>query len=142
MALTYIEAIGLGFPNVKCHVVGDPDNYDNIVWEDGTPLPAQRTLDEWIAANPFGPKVMQLTKFEFRKMFTLNERISLDNASSNTAIPAQYRSMLITIFKDLEVSGVVNLDLPDVIAGVNFLESIGLIAPGRAAVILTNTAPS
>lgn len=140
--MDYIDAIGLGFPNVKCHIVGDPNNYDNIVWESGTPLPSQTTLDEWILANPTGPKPRVLTKFEFRKLFTMNERIAIDNAGTNTAIPALYRAMIVTALKDYELSWEVQLDNPDVQQGVNFLEMIGLIAPGRAVVILSNTAPT
>ena len=141
MALSYIDALGLGFPEVRCHVVGDPNNYDNLVWEGGAPLPKQTTLDEWIAANPDGLKPTQLTKFEFRKLFTLNERVAIDNAETNESIPANYRKVVVTVLKDLELSGIVNLDLPDVISGVTFMETLGLLAPGRAARILSNNPP-
>jgi hypothetical protein len=139
MSLNYMDAIGLGFPSVKCHVVGDPSNYDNIVWEGGSPLPNQVTLDQWLASNPTGPKPNVVTKYQFRKLFTLSERVAVDNAPSNTAIPASYRAMLLTMAKDMELSAEVQLDNPDVIGGINFLEQLGLIGVGRAAMILSNT---
>lgn len=139
--MNYIEAIGLGFPNVKCHVVGDVNNYDNIVWESGSPLPSQTTLDQWIASNPTGPKPREVTKYEFRKLFTFNERVAADAAVTNVNIPVNYRMMLATMLKDLELSAVIYLDNPDVIQGVGFIEMLGIIAPGRAAVVLSNTAP-
>lgn len=137
--MNYIDAIGLGFPTVHCHVVGDPSNYDNIVWEGGAPLPTQATLDQWMAANPEGPRPNTLTKYAFRKLFTQSERIAVDNAQSNAAIPAQYKAVLLTIAKDMELSAEVQLDNPDTIAGVGFLQTLGLIGPGRAAMILSNT---
>jgi hypothetical protein len=49
--------------------------------------------------------------------------------------------MLITMNKDMELSQSVFLTNPDVAAGVGFLETLGLIAPGRAAEVLSNTPP-
>lgn len=141
MAHTYIQAIGLGFPNVHCHAEGDGSLYSSIVWDSGAPLPSQATLDQWIAANPENVGIA-IPKYEFRKLFTLNERVAIDNVQSNPAIPAQYKAILYTINKDLEVSSEVQLYNPDVINGVGLLEQIGLIAPGRAAQILTNQPPA
>ena len=139
---TYIEAIGAGFPGVFAHALGDGSIYENIVWDGGIPLPSKTTLDEWIAANPKSAGIV-LTKYQFRKLFTLNERVAVDNAQLNTAIPAQYRAMLATLLRDVELSEEVQLtDNPDVAQGVNFLEQIGLIGPGRAAQILANQLPT
>ena len=143
MPYSYIEAIGIGFPEVKCHVVGDPV-YENIVWDSGAPLPSKETLDQWIIANPnAASQGIVLTKYEFRKLFTFNERVAIDSAPSNTNIPAQYRAMINTFMKDLEMSGVVFLTAnPDLPTGLGLLEQVGLIAPGRAAQILANQAPA
>lgn len=75
-------------------------------------------------------------------MFTLAERVAVDNAQSNPNIPANYKAILLTVVKDLEVSGSVELYNPDVISGVHMLEQIGLIGPGRAEMILANTPPT
>lgn len=139
---TYMEAIGKGFPTVQCHAIGDGSVYDNIVWDAGEPVPTQATLDAWIAANPGAcDTVLGVTKYQFRKLFTFNERVAVDNAPTNTAIPAQYRAALYTMLKDLELSAQVELNNPDVAAGVQMLEQLGLIGVGRAARILSNQPP-
>ncbi len=138
--MTYIQAIAMGFPGVVFSALGDGSVYDNITWMDGSPLPSQATLDEWIAANESSPSI-EITKYEFRKLFTLTERIGIDAAPTNTNIPLGYRNMLVTMNKDMELSGAVILTNPDVAAGVNFLETLGLIAAGRAARILSNLPP-
>lgn len=140
---TYIEAIGAGFPAVKCHAAGNGSIYEDIIWDDGAALPSKETLDQWIAANPKSEEGIVLTKYQFRKLFTFTERVAIDSVSSNTAIPAQYRAMVTTFMKDLEMSGVVFLTTnPDMPAALGMLEQIGLIGPGRAAQILANQAPS
>jgi len=136
-----MQAISLGFPNVQCHAEGDGSVYSSIVWDGGAPLPSQSALDAWIAANPENVGIA-VPKYEFRKLFTLNERVAIDNVQSNPAVPAQYKAILFTINKDLEVSANVQLYNPDVVNGVNLLEQLGLIAPGRAVQILTNTPPA
>lgn len=137
---TYMEAIGQGFPGVECHAAGDGILYEEITWDAGNPMPSKETLDAWIANNP-KPERIQLTKYEFRKLFSLMERVAIDNAPTNPAIPLQYRMMLVTMQKDLELSGVVELDNPDVAAGMGMLEQLGLIAHGRGAQILANMPP-
>ena len=144
MTMTYIQAIGIGFPAVQCHALGDGSVYEELVWDAGANIPDQATLDTWIAANPDitpGDGVV-LTKYQFRQLFTLNERIAIDNAGSNTAIPSNYRAMLLTMAKDMELSAEVQLSKPDTIAGVGFLEQLGLIGTGRAAQVLSNTPPA
>lgn len=142
MAITYIEAIGKGFPSVQCHAIGDGSTYESLVWDAGSPIPDKTTLDQWIAANPVVPVGIALTRYEFRKLFTFNERVAIDSSPTNTAIPANYRAMLTTLLKDLELSGEVQLYNPDVQAGVGMLEQLGLIGVGRAAKILSNTPPT
>lgn len=139
---TYIEAISLGFPLVQCHAVGAGDVYEDIVWDGGAALPSKEALDSWISANPQKTEIV-LTRYEFRKLFTLNERVALDNIANSTTVPAQYKAMIGTFMKDLELSGAVFLNSnPDVAAGLNLCEQLGLLAPGRAAQILANQQPS
>jgi hypothetical protein len=140
MSHTYIQAIGLGFPNVQCHAEGDGAVYSNIIWDGGAPLPSQVTLNQWIAANPENVGIV-LPRYEFRKLFTLNERVAIDNVQTNPTISTQHKAILFTISKDLDTATEVQLYNPDVISGVGLLEQVGLIAPGRAAQILTNQTP-
>ena len=139
MSHTYINAINIGFPLVQCHANGDGSVYEDLIWDGGEPIPSKQALDSWIAANPNSQPERILTKYQFRKLFTFAERISIDNFAANPGISAQNKAVLSTIMKDLEVSGEVQLDNPDVAAGVQFLETVGLLGTGRAAQILANT---
>ena len=141
MATTYIEAIGKGFPGVQCHALGDGSTYESLVWDAGQPIPSQQVLDEWIAANPSISAERVITKYQFRKLFTFTERVNIDNFAMNPNLSDQSKAALSTILKDLDVSGEVQLDLPDVSAGIQFLEQVGLLSTGRAAQIIANTPP-
>ncbi len=46
---SYMLAIGEGFPEVGCMCVGDPNIYENIVWQTGDPLPSREDLDAWLS---------------------------------------------------------------------------------------------
>ena len=48
---TYINAISDNFPNVGCHAIGDDAIYENIVHDNGDPIPDKATLDALIAAK-------------------------------------------------------------------------------------------
>jgi hypothetical protein len=140
--LSYMDAISLGWPAVQAMTNGDGSDYETIVWLSGPPLPTKEALDSWIEANPNITNVNEVTKYQFRKLYTLTERVAVDNAPNNTAIPAQYRAILVTMLKDLEVSGIVQLWNPDVQAGVRLCETLGLIGPGRSNQILSNLPPA
>lgn len=142
MSMTYLQAISRGFPLVVCNAIGDGSIYENILWQSGEPLPSKETLDAWIAANPGMIAERNLTKYQFRKLFSFNERLAIDNFASNPNISAQNKAVLSTILKDLELSGEVQLDNPDVAQGIQFLEAVGLVQVGRAAQILANTPPN
>jgi hypothetical protein len=114
---------------------GDPYIYDNLEWTGGDAIPSQDDLDVWISSN----FTKTLTKYQFRQLFTLTERVTCDNFALNSAIPANYKAILVTMFKDLEVSAEVHLDNPQTQQGVQMLEQLGLIGHGRAAQILANT---
>ena len=142
--MNYVDALTYGFPAVLFQCSGDPTVYANIVHQGGATMPSQATLDAWIEANPEVPDLdgIVLTKYQFRKLFTLNERIAIDSAPINPNIPAQYRAALTTMIKDLDLSAEVFLTAnPDVATGVQMLEQLGLIQVGRAAQILANQPP-
>jgi hypothetical protein len=142
MTITYIQAIGLNWPAVQCHAQGSGSVYEDIVWDGGDALPSKEVLDAWITTHPEGIPLTEVTRYQFRKLFTLNERIAVDNAPSNPNIPAQYRAALVTVLKDLELSGVVYLDNPDIRAGLELLVAVGLLQVARIDQILSNTPPA
>jgi hypothetical protein len=141
MALSYLDAVNQGFPTVMAIANGDPMIYDNIDWTGGDAMPSQEDLDEWIAANPGWDMTKQLTKYQFRQLFTLEEKVKVDNFQLNPAIPQNYKNILVSILKDLELSEVVHLDNPQLAQGVGLLEQLGLIAPGRSTQIMANQPP-
>lgn len=84
---------------------------------------------------------LEITKFQFRKLFTLAERIVIDNAQYNPAFTGSVKAAIATMQKDMEVSTLVDLYLPDTIAGVNYLVSVGVLNAVRAERILSNLPP-
>lgn len=51
MGMTYMQAIGEGFPNTQAHAIGDGSIYEDIVHDAGDPVPSKTVLDNWIAAK-------------------------------------------------------------------------------------------
>lgn len=95
----------------------------------------------WVAAGGIAdvikaptPRVM--SKLEFRRLFTMQERVTIDNASDNAALPAEVRAAMKTMLTDLALAEQVHLDDADIVYGVNFMAQVGLIAPERVAQIL------
>lgn len=81
-----------------------------------------------------------ITKLAFRNRFLQVEKIGLELAAldnpAGTSPERTQAAALRTYLKDLEVATYVDLARPDTRAGVQFLEAAGLLAAGRAAVIL------
>ena len=67
-----------------------------------------------------------VSKLEFRRRFTLAERVAVDSATDATVN---------TLRIDLATAEEINLDDADVVAGLAYLEQLELIAGGRAAEI-------
>jgi hypothetical protein len=143
MAYTYIQAIGHGFPAVQCHASGDGSVYTDIVWDSGAAMPTQQELDNWIAANP-AADTTKLTVLAFRNRFTQAEKIaiemaSLDNPSASTQARMLAASLRV-MNSDLSVATFVDINRADTIAGVQALETYGIIGTGRANIILNTPA--
>ena len=136
---TYIQAIGVGFPTVQCHAIGDGSVYADLVWDAGDPIPAQTTLDEWISANPINESP-KLTVLAFRNRFTTAEKVAIELASiDDPTAPMQQRALaasLRVLNTDLAVALYVDISRPDTIAGIQSLETYGIIGVGRADEIL------
>lgn len=137
---TYIQAIGLGFPTVQCHATGDGSVYEDIVADGDSILPSKTTLDEWIAANPIIEN-SKITVLAFRNRFTQAEKVTMEMASidnpNGTMAQRQLAAALRAAATDLSVATYVDVTRPDTIAGINQLETYGVIGAGRAAEILT-----
>lgn len=144
MAFNYIQAIGAGFPSTQCHAPGDGAIYEDIIWDAGSPLPSKETLDQWILSNDSLVSDKKITVLAFRKRFSLTEKVNLELASTTNPDPEtsiEQKTMAATLrvmMKDLETALYIDLEDPEVVNGLNIMESFQLIAPGRANEILTN----
>jgi hypothetical protein len=87
------------------------------------------------------PVRLDITKFQFRKLFTFDERVMIDNAQYNAALSGRVKATLATLMKDLEISNIIQLGTPDVTNGVKFLVTSGFITKSRADRILANLPP-
>lgn len=141
MTMSYIEAIGKGFPGVECHALGDGTVYEDIVWDQGLALPSKETLDSWIASNS-STQSSKITVLGFRNRFTLNEKIAIEYASVDKAtdtLEQRFQSAALrALMADLMTATFVDLSRQDTITGVNLLETYGIIGAGRANIILTS----
>lgn len=82
------------------------------------------------------------TRYQFRQRFTPTERIGIDAFNeggylTSEALTEPQKAAIKLALADYAVTPYVHLDNPSVIAMVNLYETLGLIAPGRAAEILS-----
>jgi hypothetical protein len=81
-----------------------------------------------------------LTKYQFRQLFTFDERVLIDDFNANyqtsNLLTDEQKDQLRTRLTDFDVTTEIHLTNPDVIAAVNMYEAIGLIAAGRSVEIL------
>jgi hypothetical protein len=129
MAMTYAAAVSAGFPTVEFTVTGDPAIYENLDWTGGDSIPSRDDLDAWIKLN-------SLTKYQFRQLFTMAERVAIDNAQLNPSITDDNKAILFTMTKDLDLAESIELSNAHTIQGIQFLVAVGLLAAPRAAQIL------
>jgi hypothetical protein len=136
--MTYIEAISLGFPDVQCHALGDL--YEDIIHDAGSPIPDKITLEQWMVSNPNLYSDYKITVLAFRNRFTKTEKITMDLASiDNVNATMQQRQLAAAIrvdIKDSDNATYIDLQRPETRAGVNALETYGIISTGRSAIIL------
>jgi hypothetical protein len=114
--------------------VDDPLYVEYLAWVNAGNLPTEY-------APPPVPPVMKITVLALRNRFTQVEKITIDMASiDNPAAPIQARQLaasLRVMMSDLNVATFVDLSRPDTMAGIQALETYGIIGPGRANEILT-----
>lgn len=87
----------------------------------------------------------KITRLAFRQRFTQAEKVAMEIAAlDNPAAPMANRQMAAALratLADMAVSTFIDLQRPDTRTGTQQLEALGLLAPGRAAVIL-DTVPA
>lgn len=139
--MTYINAISIGFPGINCHIVGNDDVYENIIWDSGLPIPNKETLDQWLLSNPNAGSEKLITVLAFRNRFTKVEKITMELASIDSpSASIEHRQMAAAIrvdMKDSDNASYIDLNRPETRAGVQTLELFGIIGAGRANIILT-----
>ncbi len=86
-----------------------------------------------LPAPPAPPPVRHITRLAFISRFTDEEAVTLDLASIGATVQA---ASLRRYLNKVNAATFIDLDRPDTRAGVQALEASGVIAAGRAAVIL------
>ena len=76
---------------------------------------------------PSGPRTM--TKLEYLRRFTVEERVAIRAAAEQNVVLADYLQLM-------ELAQDINTGDPDTVAAVTMLEQEGLIAAGRANEVL------
>lgn len=115
--------------------------YDNAryleyaTWVQAGNVPAQIALPTALVASAW-----RITKTAFRNRFTLTEKVMLEIACLDnpaaTMAQRQQAAMLRVSMADTASATFIDLLRTDTRAGVYMLESVGLIAIGRALIIL------
>lgn len=90
--------------------------------------------------EPPAPELRYITKLAFRNRFTTAEKVAIELAGAyNPADPAQKQQLAATVRvsdKDIQASTYIDLNRPETRAGVQSMESFGLLGVGRADEIL------
>ncbi len=107
-----------------------------IVTEEGVLI-----VREWPAADVVVVEDSRITKLAFRSRFTQAEKAALEFAAlddPSAATPQRMQSAALRAYlKDVESATFIDLSRPDLIAGVQALEVMSLLAEGRAMTILS-----
>lgn len=88
------------------------------------------TLPQFAGFRRVSPK--RITRLEFLMKFTQPERVAIRTAAKNSVPLEDYLAMV-------DIATFIDITRPDTQAGVQYLESVGLIAAGRANQILEIT---
>ena len=83
---------------------------------------------------PPPPPVDELHKVDFLRLFTQAERIAIRQAAKLNPVVEDYQAIL-------DAATIIRLSDADIQEGVPELEDAGLLAPGRAAQILSGESP-
>lgn len=84
-----------------------------------------------VTDKPINPR--HITKLAFKSRFTNNEAIAIDLASIGATVPAASMRRFTSM---VDVATYIDLDEPATRQGLQYLETVGLLAAGRAIAIL------
>ena len=123
-------------PDIAKHYDTDvPDDAANgDGWEGGVLIKPEPQEPQPVAPQP-EPDIL-VSPIEFKLLFKLHERVAIKAARVTDPIVDDFME----IVEDVRLTHV-NLSLSSTKEGVNYLESVGLVGEGRAALILSNTQP-
>lgn len=96
--------------------------------------------DGMVTLAPPAPPGTRITRLAFRNRFSRPEKVALEMAAlDDPSAPMTKRQMAAALrahLADISAATFVDLQRPDTRAGVQMLESVGLLAPGRSLEIL------
>ena len=87
------------------------------------------------------PAARRWTRLEFRRLFTNDELVRLDNYESDELLPIEAKKQLTTFTIHLSYSTEVILTDPLIALGMGFLVGIGYLSEDRKTAILNGDAP-
>jgi len=120
-----------------------PEGYDAATWSltdfaDEFDVLALTVTRAWSAEADEAPAPSNpvLTRLEFRRLFTFEERNAFDNYPSNPELTDDQKGVLRTFEVDFNAAQDVSLIDPDTEGAISFFVFVGLLTPERAAEIL------
>lgn len=82
-------------------------------------------------------KKRTVTKYEFRKLFTSDELVKMDNLTTFISLTPLQAAQYNTLVKNFEAASEIELDNLDVIYGLGLLTQFGVLTPERRDAILS-----
>ena len=132
--MTRYAQIADGVVKVIIASATDPDGINGAWIACGDAVSPGWTYDGTVFAPPAPqPEVRHITRLAFLSRFTDAEAVAIDLASIGSTVPAASMRRYTT---KVNASTFIDLDRADTRAGVTALEGAGLLAAGRALVIL------
>lgn len=111
-----------------CRYIADaPEPWKGWEFDTHDHVPLPEPEPEPTAPAPAG---VTLTKLEYLRRFTAEERIAIRTVAKTNVVLEDYLALL-------ELAEEVRTDDPDTVAAVQLLEAAGLLAAGRAVEVLT-----
>lgn len=108
------------------------------------PFGVVRTLasdDPITEQQVFNALYPNITRLQFRRLFTLNERIALDGIEASAA-PDLTKATVRTLKEDFASAQFISLEDPLTVQAINAFAQMGLINSGRVAQILAGQIPA
>jgi len=128
------------FPEAITHALmtqDEIDEYNTILATPDAEAAMREKVDElFTQLHPRAEGAVALSKYQFRTMFTLNERIAFDNFAANDLLPAEAKMAINTIKCDFDAAQEIDIHLQDTVNGLLYLEGVGILSVGRTEEML------